>query len=93
VLIRRRISSRFSWSSLNYEWEVEVIKRLFRRDKSWYVEIYDHVRADLGRPRQDAVRFWVLKDRRSAEEFAERLAVALNEHGLQDLPAMTNNSG
>jgi len=78
---------------LDYEWEFEVIKRLVRRDERWYVEIFDHVRVDLGRPRQDAVRFWVLKDRRSAEAFAERLALALNEHGLQDLPPMTVNPG
>jgi len=78
---------------LDYEWEGEVIKRLFRRDKSCYVEIFDHVCVDLGRLKQDAVRFWVLKDRRSAEEFAERLALALTEHGIHDLPPMTDNSG
>jgi hypothetical protein len=89
VLVRRNIAAKYNlFNNWDLEYEVQFVRRLLRRDRRRFVELYETVSDDPGgTPDEPATRRWTLPDRASAAEFAERLCVQLARAGVSaELP-------
>lgn len=86
----RNVSARYPpwWNNWDIRWEIEMLRRLIRRDVSWRVEVHDAAsRWDDRLPRGVPRRLWTLPDRPTADRWAEEVCAQL-ESGLRpfDLP-------
>jgi|1186.fasta_scaffold47175_1 hypothetical protein len=87
VLIRRNVDARYNWlNGWDVAWEGEQLARLLRRDRRWLVEFYPHITEDpLGRPDDDALRFWITADKAAAVALAGRVVRAVERGGVPAL--------
>ena len=67
VVIGRNVSARSRPWGWSFEWELKMLWRVVRRDKTWPVEVFDGVEGPRGRvPRRAADASWVVPDRAAA---------------------------
>ena len=84
VLVHRNIAARYNlFNNWDVEYELQFVRRLLRRDRRRFVELYEDISEDPGgTPDQSVRRRWTLPDRASAAQFAERLCTHLARYGL-----------
>jgi len=85
VVVRRNVQAKPNWfNSLDLRWEVQMLRRLFRRDRSWRVEVYADA-GDDGVPWRDAEFVLAAADKARAFDLAEDVSARLRHDGLAAL--------